>query len=159
VTTERHMTYEEAADALGRSPEAIRQLAKRRRWRRTLGNDGKARIAIPVETLDAPRSPNDPRSSDRTAPERSPDAPVEPSADARALIAMLEGRVSELAGEVKAARCTIADLTAKAGRVDVLEALVEAEKRRAEELREERDRWHAVATSPGLFTRLRRVFG
>lgn len=50
---ERTLTYDEIADLLRRSPEATRQLVRRRRWRRTLGNDGKMRVAVPVEALEA----------------------------------------------------------------------------------------------------------
>jgi hypothetical protein len=63
---------------------------------------------------------------------------------------------------VKEARATIADLTAKAGRVDVLEALLEAEKRRGEELKTDRDQLLSAVTErsrESLFTRLRRAFG
>ena len=55
--SERLFTYEELATTLSRPPEAVRQLAKRKRWRRTLGNDGKARIAVPADYLDLPRPP------------------------------------------------------------------------------------------------------
>src|SRR5919199_6734864 len=108
------MTYEELAAALGRSPEAVRQLAKRKRWRRIIGNDGKARVVVPVEYLDMARPPDVPRSSDRTTPERPPtdrpDADAELTGDARTLIAMLQARITELGGELKEARATIAEL-------------------------------------------------
>jgi len=83
---------------------------------------------------------------------------VEPSADARSLITVLEARVSELSRELKEARTTIAALTTKASHADVLEALLEAERKRAvevkeaerqraEDLKAERDRWHQAATA------------
>ena len=50
---ERTLTYDELAALLRRSPEATRQLVRRRRWRRTLGNDGKMRVSVPVEALEA----------------------------------------------------------------------------------------------------------
>jgi hypothetical protein len=159
--SDRLLTYDELAAALGRSPEAVRQLAKRKRWRRIIGNDdGKARVAVPTEVLDAPRPLDVPRSSDRMFPERPPvvhlDADAEASADARTLIAVLEARVSDLVGQVKEAQTTIATLTTKAARVDVLEALLEAERKRvvevkeaerqrADDLKAERDRWAAQA--------------
>jgi hypothetical protein len=159
--SDRLFTYDELAAALGRSPEAVRQLAKRKRWRRIIGNDdGKARVAVPVEVLDAPRPPDVPRTPDRSSSERSPadhpDTPVEPSADVRSLITVLEARVSELSGELKQARTTIAALTTKAAHADVLEALLEAERKRtvevkeaerqrAEDLKAERDRWASQA--------------
>src|SRR4051794_5788298 len=42
VVTDRLMTYDELAEALGRSGEAVRALVIRKRWRRTLENDGRA---------------------------------------------------------------------------------------------------------------------
>ncbi len=50
---ERTLTYDELAALLRRSPEATRQLVRRRRWRRTLGTDGKMRVTVPVEALEA----------------------------------------------------------------------------------------------------------
>src|SRR3954452_15198868 len=55
------MTYDELAEALGRSGEAVRALVIRKRWRRTLGNDGRARITVPAEALEARRPPSAPR--------------------------------------------------------------------------------------------------
>jgi hypothetical protein len=55
MMSERVMTYDELAIALRRTPEAVRQLVKRRRWRRSVGNDGKARIAVPIENLESDR--------------------------------------------------------------------------------------------------------
>src|SRR3712207_2568996 len=50
---ERTLSYDELAALLRRSPEATRQLVRRRRWRRTLGNDGKMRVTVPIEALEA----------------------------------------------------------------------------------------------------------
>jgi hypothetical protein len=61
--TDRQMTYDELAIALGKTPDAARQLVKRKRWKRTIGNDGKARITVPDDELEPdtspPRIPND----------------------------------------------------------------------------------------------------
>src|SRR4051794_26478455 len=151
---ERLMTYAEMEVALRRTPEAVRQLVKRKRWRRVVGNDRKARIAVPLDFIEAnvpddtqPSVPDDADTTPRTTPGSSPEGvpdvrhePTGPTGDARVLIEMLQGRVAELAGEVKDARVLIADLTAKAGRADVAEALLDVERRRADELRTERDR-------------------
>ncbi len=145
--SERQMTYEELAAALGRSPEAVRQLAKRKRWRRIMGNDGKARVVVPVEYLDMARPPDVPRSSDRTTPERPPadrpDADVEPTGDARTLIAMLQARITELGGELKEARTTIAELQGKASDRDRLLGQLEGLQAALEEMRGDRDAWRA----------------
>jgi hypothetical protein len=41
------LTYKQAADKLGVSPQAVRQKAIRGRWQRTKGNDGQARVQVP----------------------------------------------------------------------------------------------------------------
>jgi hypothetical protein len=166
--TDQLLTYPELAEVLGRSEEAVRQLAKRRRWRRIISNeDGRARVAVPQEFLDAPRPLVEPRTTDRTTPEQpEDDRPNDGSADARALLAMLEMRVAEMGGELKEARAEaklaqeavnrgheiIVELTAKAARVDGLEATLTAERERMADIRAERDRLLAqaerLATTP-----------
>src|SRR3954447_22087264 len=47
----RSLSYDEIADMLGIERESARHLAFRRRWRRTKGNDGKARVEVPLEAL------------------------------------------------------------------------------------------------------------
>src|SRR3954452_24146453 len=49
----RWLTYDEAAVALRISPESVRRLAQRRKWSRRPGNDGKVRLGVPTERLDA----------------------------------------------------------------------------------------------------------
>ncbi len=151
--SERLMTYDEAAAALERW--AVPQLAKRRRSRRTLGNDGKSPIAVPVEDLDT-NPPDDLRPSDRAAPRRPPvvqtDTSDEAVRDARSLIVMLEARVAEMSGELKEARAdlrqaqaVITDLTRKAARAEGLDALLAVERERIADLRADMDRWRSQA--------------
>ncbi len=151
--SERPMTYDEAAAALERW--AVPQLAKRRRSRRTLGNDGKSPIAVPVEDLDANR-PDDLRPSDLAAPRRPPvvqtDTSDEAVRDARSLIVMLEARLAEMSGELKEARtdlrqaqAVITDLTRKAARAEGLDALLATERERIADLRADMDRWRSQA--------------
>ncbi len=45
---ERTLTYDELETMLRKSPKAVRQLVRRREWRRIPGNDGRTSIAIPV---------------------------------------------------------------------------------------------------------------
>ena len=52
------LTYEQAAERLNTSPEAIRQRAIRHRWPRTAGNDGKARVRMPDGIGTASGRPN-----------------------------------------------------------------------------------------------------
>src|SRR3954452_16050085 len=97
VVTDRLMTYDELAEALGRSGEAVRALVIRKRWRRTLGNDGRARIAVPEEALETRRSPSATRA--RSPSEARPEAPAEPppsGAPSEApMIALLHARIAE----------------------------------------------------------------
>jgi hypothetical protein len=142
----RLMSYGELAEAIGRSEVAARSVAIRKRWRRVLGNDGKARVAVPVDILAKLQAKAQARAVTQpdaqpvaeavTQPDDEPDA----RADARALIAMLETHVAELRSEAKEGRAAIA-------RVGVLEALLENERERLDEMRQDRDRWHAEATA------------
>jgi hypothetical protein len=43
------LTYKQAADKLGVSPQAVRQKAIRGRWPRTKGDDGQARVQLPEQ--------------------------------------------------------------------------------------------------------------
>jgi hypothetical protein len=137
------MTYAELGEAIGRSEVAARAMAIRKRWKRVLGNDSRARVAVPVELVERLRAEAAARAV--TQPDDHAHTQPDGSADARALIAVLEtriaelqGRVTELGSEVKDNRATIAELTTKAGRADTLAALLEIEKQRVDE-------WKAVA--------------
>lgn len=150
---DRLMTYAELAEFLGKSEEAARQFAKRRRWRRSISNDdGKARVSVPVEFLEMPRPPVDPR------PEEEPDAEQPPvdHPDTLEVLAMLRSRIAELEGELSGARTALDVERVRAAQVDVLQAMLAAERtrvedikaseaRRIEDLQAERDRWMAQA--------------
>jgi len=152
---ERLMTYAEMEVTLRRTPEAVRQLVKRKRWRRVVGNDRKARIAVPLDFIESnvpddtpPSVPDDADTTPRTTPLSSsaavPNAgqePARPTGDARTLLDMLQARVAELDTDLRQARTTIEVLTAKAGRVEALEALLENERQRVEEWKAVADRW------------------
>jgi len=178
------LTYDEAAVALRISSESVRRLAQRRKWPRRPGNDGKVRLGVPAERIDAVVLAAGDSPSDAAPDTTRGIAPVTAGDDARdtalgvaAVVTVLarhverleaelaatkserdaaHTRISELAAEVKDNLNFVADLTAKAGRVDVLEALLESERRRVEEVRgaerqgiedlkAERDRWAAIA--------------
>src|SRR3982750_3463494 len=107
----RLMTYVELGEAIGRSEIAARSVAIRKRWRRVPGNDGKTRVAVPLDLLEklqakavaqaARQSEPQPDEQPAEQPAEQPDAQTiarpDDRADARALIAMLEARVAELA--------------------------------------------------------------
>lgn len=52
------LTYEQAAERLGVTAEAVRQKAIRGRWQRARGNDGKARVRLPEGCPDTGRTPS-----------------------------------------------------------------------------------------------------
>ena len=55
MMSEKVFTYAELAAEMGRTPEAARQIVKRRRWRKSAGNDGKVRVYVPVEEFETER--------------------------------------------------------------------------------------------------------
>ena len=71
------LTYQEAGDRLGVSPEAVRAKAVRKRWRRQIGNDGRARLWLPEDERPAGDRPITGRSPAEHENAREPgDQPV-----------------------------------------------------------------------------------
>jgi hypothetical protein len=66
----RWETYSSGAKLLRMKVESFRRVALRKGWRRLIGNDGQARVAIPLEAVER-RSDNHPRFSDRYTGEDS----------------------------------------------------------------------------------------
>ena len=127
------LTYEELACRLGITTASVQRMAKRRRWRKTPGNDGRARVHVPEEYLaerEAARGAS-PVAPPRTPPVAAPGAspvvdpgtsPVAtPGADPRARLAELQAELVEMARRAGAAEAVV------------------------EEMRQDRDRWHAQA--------------
>jgi hypothetical protein len=154
------MTYGEYADAIGRSLPAGRAICLRKGWKRIIGNDGKTRVAVPLDELaKPPRKHTLPEALPEGMPEALPAALPEASTDARALIAVLEARIAELQGrvaeldgevregraELRQAHATITDLATKAARAEALDLLLASQREVADNLRAERDRWAAQA--------------
>jgi predicted nucleic acid-binding Zn-ribbon protein len=84
------LTYRELADRLGVKPESARKTAQRKRWKRDTGNDGLARVTVPIEAL-------------QRAQEVPEDAPADVAADSHAL-RELEGQIGLLKELVAAER-------------------------------------------------------
>lgn len=69
----RMMTYAEAARLLGIKPESVMRRARNRKWHKELGNDGLARVAVPLSLLQT----NDPEDTPKDNPQVGPgDNPV-----------------------------------------------------------------------------------
>jgi hypothetical protein len=86
----RSLTYAELAEALGITPESANRLARRKRWARMKGNDGKTRVAVPEETLVRPDNP--PVSPGDSPPDSPSDSPPDNN-PVHAQIARLEGEL------------------------------------------------------------------
>lgn len=148
------MTYAEFGEAIGRSAAAARAICVRKRWKRIVGNDGKAKIAIPLEVLEKPRKPRpnarpvDPPVDDadgqpvERADARSVDSAVE-SADTLTVVAILREQVARLEEDLERTRTDLDEARAaleaervRAAQVEVLTVLLEIERKRAEEAQE-----------------------
>ena len=133
----RSLTYAEMAEALKITPESANRLARRKRWPRVKGNDGRTRVAMPEEALvrqDSP--PVSPLVSPTDSPMDSP--PVSPQDK---LIKALEAHVETLKAQLAAAEARIGkqaeDLvaydTAYASGLTAERAKVEAERAKADQ--------------------------
>jgi hypothetical protein len=132
------LTYAELAAALKITPESANRLARRKRWARVKGNDGRTRVSVPEEALVRPDSPQD---SLLDRPPVSPgDVPMDNGPVIKALeahvatlreqLAGAETREAGLAGELSAEReRTNAALAAFSALADRLDALAEARSR------------------------------
>jgi len=106
------LTYAELAEALKITPASANKLARRRRWSRLMGNDGKARVAVPEDALVRPDVP--PRPSPRDNP---PDVP--PASRPDNPVHILQAQVGRLEGELVGTREA---LTGAKARADAAEA-------------------------------------
>jgi hypothetical protein len=133
----RSLTYAEMAEALKITPESANRLARRKRWPRVKGNDGRTRVAMPEEALVRQDSPLvSPLVSPTDSPMDSP--PVSPPDK---LIKALEAHVETLKAQLAAAEARIGkqaeDLVAYdaayAAGLSAERAKVEAERAKADQ--------------------------
>jgi hypothetical protein len=97
------LTYAELAEALKITPASANKLARRRRWPRVPGNDGKARVAVPEDALVRRDIPPD-VSADSPPPSPLDVPPVSPPDK---LIKALEAHVETLKAQLAAAEARI----------------------------------------------------
>jgi len=159
------LTYAELAQALGITAASAKRLAIRRGWPKQPGNDGRARVAVPVERLlrptpvadhDASDDPDD-GTSDTTG-EAAGDDTSDSAGHITSVVNVLTQHIERLAKEIEnlkverdaaQARATAlaadaATATALRGTVDALKAALESEKGRLAEVRQDRDRLRAA---------------
>jgi chromosome segregation ATPase len=98
-------TYEQAGERLRVSPAAVRARALRGGWRRTAGNDGKARVLLTQEVVRA--AAEQPRDQPRKAPI------AELAIALRAHVETLKGDVARLEGELAHAQANADHATAE----------------------------------------------
>lgn len=136
----RLMTYAELAAALRIAPDSARRLVARRKWTRRPGNDGRARIAVPIDKLQLVTSDSPPDSPPDIRPHAIPDSP--PTSEAVAVlqrhIERLEGEIARLTSERDAER-------ARASQVEALQTTIEIERARVSEWQAVADRWASQA--------------
>src|SRR4051812_15535155 len=121
----RIMTYKELATVLGIDEESAQRRTQRRKWRRMRGNDGKARVAVPLSVI--PEAPmvsraDDPPDNEGTVPPTVTDAlaPLLLDLAARAKAAR------EALDAARAEAMTIRERAAKAeGEAEVLRSALE----------------------------------
>jgi hypothetical protein len=130
----RWLSYRELAAALGIKTGSARQLVKRHRWPRQLGNDGHTRIAVPEDVF---ASRSEPRVEPRNEPE------VEPKADPT----VHEPKVTVPTRHLEWLQREIELLRERLAAQEGLPLQIAALNATLTELRAERDRWHIAATA------------
>ena len=126
----RALTYDELADARGITKKAAQTLARRRRWERRKGNDGRVRVMVPTDELrDHQKAPQtvhqkglqaDHQTDHQKAPQALPEGPT----------------MDELRAELADARVALARA----------ETSLAAEQRRTSDLSTDRDRFATLAS-------------
>jgi hypothetical protein len=159
------LSYDDLAEALGIERESARRLVIRKRWKRTKGNDGKARVEVPLDELPARATPpvtaERPRQNlgDVTGLDANAQA-SDDTGETKAVTASVSGQVTGqvtalpvtepvtavLTRHIERLEAEIADLRQRASDKDVVAGQLEALRAVLDEVRGDRDRWHAAAT-------------
>lgn len=144
------LSYAEIATALGIGGNSARALVRRKRWHRKPGNDGLARIEVPVEYLAEHAKVAPAKEGDDSTPSSLPSSSPAEGSVIEAFerhIGRLEGELAALKQEhdagrrdLLAARADAAYVPALRDTVAALKGALESEKARVADLRAERDR-------------------
>jgi hypothetical protein len=150
------LTYAELAARLGRSEPAAKSLTKRKRWRRSVGNDGLSRVTLDENELEELADPDrrgpgrPPANSSRSIQSEPGPDPVQTLFELRSKLAIAEAlaaerkdafegehaRAERLIGEVADLARQLATVTQEAGaRERDLQARLSATERELAEMR------------------------
>ncbi len=109
MSSDRWLTYADAASLLGMTIDSLRHRARRENWGKRLNNEGKAIVLVPVDVIPIPGGDaggDPPGDAIAVRPAKRPAS--HPDADAVAVhlarIADLERRIAELRSDLDAAR-------------------------------------------------------
>lgn len=134
-------SYDDMAAALGISKDSARRLATRRKWPRQPGNDGRSRIGVPIERI--PVAP--PVVAPEAGEDAGTDAPPVDGEGVGAVIRVLTEHVDRLGRELEAVKAERDSERARAAELSLQAAQVSALNAVLDEVRQDRDRWHAAA--------------
>lgn len=118
------LSYAEAGERLGIGPESVKRRAQRERWPRQIGNDGRTRVAVPTEALEAAeRAAAEP--GDTTSPAGWPELVAElvrVARDGRQARTLAQSRMAELLELRTAAEARLAELSTVRAELERLRA-------------------------------------
>jgi hypothetical protein len=165
------LTYADLAARIGRSEIAAKSLAKRKRWKRSTGNDGLARITLDESDLDDMANP-DRRGVGRPPANATWKKAAEPRSnpvhELQARLAVAEALTAERARELGSVRdqlsatearlrATQDELVAMAQKAGAAGSEIAALQAQAIDLKADRDAWRQQAERRSLFERLRQL--
>jgi hypothetical protein len=128
--TTKTMTYQELGEHLGIEPASAKRLALRRRWPKTIGNDGRSRVTVPLDELPDRAASDD--AGDRAgddAARRKPQADDATSDDTDVVattVTVLSNHINRLEREIEALKQERAVALSRAADRDVLAAQLAA---------------------------------
>ena len=179
------LSYDELAEALGIERESARRLVIRKRWKRSKGNDRKARVEVPNDELpvrvtppvtgehpsqstgDVTASEADARASDDTGEAKTVTASVsgQNTGDVTAMVVLtrhievLTHHIERLEAEIAELRTKASDRDLIAGQLEGLKGLLDEARRERDEVRHDRDQWREIATQQNGWWPFRRRTG
>lgn len=158
----KSLTYDELGQALGINPASAKRLAIRRKWPKAPGNDGRTRVTVPLERLEAPKRTDD--ITDDITSGVTGDSASDTTGDVTQVVNILSQHIAKLEKELADVRERASDRDILEGQLEGLKTVLEVERKRTEELRVERDRLlERLLAQPepkaGFLDRLRKAFG